>query len=156
MEDPVTKSCSGCVGRRLVLRGGAAAVLLAALPGGCMQGTAAPAGPVQAGNVADTTVGALQVVAGETVILARDNDGLYAMSRVCTHQGQLLTIVSAGGEEPTLHCYGHGSDFNRTGAVTRGPANIPLEHFKVDLDPADGSIIIQSGMPVPASTRTPV
>ena len=137
------------------MRVGATGALLAALPLGCMQGDATPMGPVAAGNVAETQVGALKVIGGQNMILGRDALGLYAMTRVCTHQGQLVEIVTAGGV-PALHCYGHGSDFSMNGAVTHGPAASPLEHFKVDLDVTDGSITIRGDMPVSAAARTAV
>lgn len=148
------------VSRRAVLRGvasaGAGAVsvsLLAALPGGCMQGNAAPAGPVAAGNVADIAVGSLNLVAGENVILGRDDRGFYAMTRVCTHQGQLVSVVSVAGA-PALHCPAHGSEFSMNGAVTHGPAARALEHFMVEIA-ADGAITIQGGQAVTADWRAP-
>jgi Rieske Fe-S protein len=138
------------------LRGGAgvgAGVLLAALPTGCMQGSAGPSGPVAAGNVSDTQVGMLQVVSGESVILARDLRGLYAMTQVCTHQGELVSIISVG-VTPMLHCYRHGSEFSMDGTVTHGPATQPLNHFLVEVAP-DGGITIRGDMPVAADVRTP-
>jgi Rieske Fe-S protein len=155
MDDPEKSPCSACVSRRAVLRGGAgvgAGALLAALPTGCMQGNAGPTGPVAAGNVSDTQVGMLQLVTGENVILARDLLGLYAMTQVCTHQGQLVSIIS-GGVTPMLHCYKHGSEFSMDGTVTHGPATLPLDHFQVEVL-VDGSIIIHGEMPVPPYVRT--
>ena len=98
--------------------------------------------------------GSLQVVASENVLLGRDAGGLYAMTRVCTHQGQLVSILTVGSAT-VLHCYGHGSEFTINGAVTTGPATQPLEHLRVDLA-ADGSITIQADQFVTADTRTPV
>ncbi|HET6148940.1 MAG TPA: Rieske (2Fe-2S) protein [Polyangia bacterium] len=151
--------------RRAALRGvataGAGAVSLslsiaslAALPAGCMQTSSTPTGPVAAGNLADVQVGSLNLVAGENVILGRDDGGLFAMSRVCTHQGQLVSVVSVAGV-PALHCYAHGSEFSMNGSVTHGPAGRALEHFRVELG-ADGSITIQGGQQVTSDWRLPV
>ena len=158
MDAPETDPCSACLSRRSVLRAGATGAtvaLLASLPvAGCMSGGASPSGPVAAGQVADIQIGTLKVIAGASVILGRDPMGLYAMTQVCTHQGQLVEVVTVAGV-PALHCYGHGSDFTMNGAVTHGPAGSPLEHFKVEVAD-DGSITIQGGTLVAATERTEV
>jgi nitrite reductase/ring-hydroxylating ferredoxin subunit len=154
MDQPEADRCSACISRRAMLRGGAAGALMLALPIGCTASNSDVSGPIPAGNVADVQVGALQAVAGENVILGRDANGLYAMTRVCTHQGQLVSILTLGSTT-VLHCYGHGSEFDADGQVIIGPATRPLEHFQVDLA-ADGSITIQADQFVTADTRTPV
>jgi len=158
MEDPPEPkrdtppaTCATCISRRAVLRGGAAGALVAALPLGCMN---TPAGPVAAGNVADVRVGSLQAVGSETVLLGRDAGGLYAMTGVCTHMGQLVSVITVGSTT-LLHCYGHGSEFSMNGAVTIGPATRPLEHFRVDLG-SDGNITIQADELVTPDARTQV
>jgi cytochrome b6-f complex iron-sulfur subunit len=164
MDVPGQDPCSTCMSRRALLRGVATAsagavsvslslATLSVLPAGCMQGNSAPTGPIAAGNVADIQVGSLNLVAGENLILGRDDLGLFAMTRVCTHQGQLVNVVSVAGG-PALHCYAHGSEFNMNGGVTHGPAVRPLEHFKVEVA-ADGSITIQAGEVVTADVRAP-
>jgi Rieske Fe-S protein len=137
--------------RRTLLKGGAAGTLLVALPVACNNTVSPPTGPVSAGNVSDTMVGALRAVPGEAVFLGRDSDGLFAVSAACTHAGCMLSVTS--GEE--LACPCHGSLFDANGAVLRGPARTALPHFKVDVA-ADGSITIQGGQEVSAETRTPV
>ena len=73
-------------------------------------------------------------------VVARDANGLYAMSAVCTHAGCLLddtsNTIAAG-----LSCPCHGSSFDGNGRVTRGPAGSPLEHYAVTIG-ADGSITV--------------
>jgi Rieske Fe-S protein len=153
MDQPDADSCSACITRRAMLRGGAAGALMMALPPlGCTASSHTP-GPIPAGNVADLRVGALQTVDDDNVFLARDIKGLYAMTRVCTHQGQLVSILSVG-PATVLHCFGHGSEFDINGGVITGPATRPLEHLRVDLA-ADGSITIQGDQFVTADTRTP-
>jgi nitrite reductase/ring-hydroxylating ferredoxin subunit len=161
MEDPPEPkrdtppaTCAACLSRRAVLRGGAVGALVAALPLGCMPSNMPPAGPVAAGNVADVRVGSLQAVGSENVLLGRDLGGLYAMTRVCTHLGQLVSVITVGSTT-LLHCYGHGSEFSMNGAVTIGPATRPLEHFQVDLGD-DGNITIQADKLVTPDARTRV
>ena len=151
MDQPDADSCSACISRRAVLRGGAVGAVMMALPLGCASSTPTP-GPIPAGNVADVRVDSLQVVPGEHVFLARDTNGLYAMTQVCTHQGQLVSILTVG-QATVLHCYGHGSEFTTNGAVVTGPATRPLEHLRVDLA-SDGTITVQGDQFVSADTRT--
>jgi len=119
----------------------------------CGQATgSAPTGPVSVGNVSALSVGKMLVMSN--VVVARDTNGVYGMSAVCTHEGCLLddgaATVAAG-----LSCSCHGSTFDGNGTVTRGPARTALQHFAVTIA-ADGSMVVDGGQPVPASTRTPV
>jgi Rieske Fe-S protein len=137
--------------RRLFLR-----MIAGAAATACSQPSGAPRpfGDVGAGNVANVPVGALNAVGGEPVVLGRDSGGLYAMTNTCSHQGCDVEPVSSGGSA-VLDCPCHGSQFDRNGAVIRGPASSPLVHFAVDLD-ASGNITIHGGTQVSASTRTAV
>jgi Rieske Fe-S protein len=140
--------------RRTLLKGGAAGSLLLVLPVACNNTVTPPTGPVAAGNVSAITVGKLQAVPGEAVILGRDSGGLYAMSAACTHAGCMVSVVDLPSVEE-LSCPCHGSLFDANGAVTRGPARTSLQHYQVDVA-ADGTITIQGGMPVSADARTAV
>jgi cytochrome b6-f complex iron-sulfur subunit len=137
----------------LVLAGASAGALvaLAALPACGPPTGSPPTGPVSAGNVSGLAVGSLHVMSN--VVVARDANGVYAMSAVCTHAGCLLddgaATVSAG-----LSCACHGSTFDGNGTVTRGPARAPLQHYAVTVG-TDGSIVVDGSQPVSASTRTP-
>ena len=104
-----------------------------------------------AGNVSALSAGSLMLLSN--VIVARDANGVYAMSRACTHQGCPVDDTSsgiAGG----LHCPCHGSAFDGNGAVTHGPAGSPLQHYAVTIA-TDGSITVQGDQPVSSDTRTP-
>jgi Rieske Fe-S protein len=112
----------------------------------------APNGPVAAGNVsALSAAGTLMVMSN--VVVARDAGGVYAMSRVCTHQGCLLDDTSSG-VAGGLHCPCHGSAFDGNGAVTHGPAGAALQHYAVTIA-ADGTMTVEGAQPVSAETRTP-
>jgi Rieske Fe-S protein len=135
----------------LCLAGGSTG--LAVIGAGCGSPTGSPpTGPVSAGNVSDLAVGALLVMSN--VAVARDENGVYGMSSVCTHAGCLLSdgsrTIAAG-----LGCFCHGSTFDGDGNVTRGPARAPLQHYQVTIE-SDGNITVDGSQPVPATTRTPV
>src|SRR5512143_491645 len=51
----------------------------------------------------------------------RDEQGLYAISAVCTHLGCVVTHSDQGFECPC-----HGSRYNAAGYVLTGPARLPL------------------------------
>jgi Rieske Fe-S protein len=89
---------------------------------------------------------------GNGLVVGRDSGGLYAMSSICTHQG-CGTNVIGGAAQPSLYCPCHGSVFNATGAVVRGPARRALQHYELDVS-SSGSLTICIGSPVLSTTRT--
>jgi Rieske Fe-S protein len=132
MADDVRRSCSDCpkapLDRRQLLVLAAASTGLAMLGGaasGCgpNKGTP-PTGPEPAGNISELQVGSLLIMSN--VVVARDANGVYAMSAICTHAGCFLDdgaqTIAAG-----LGCHCHGSTFDGNGAVTRGPAGASLQ-----------------------------
>lgn len=66
-----------------------------------------------------------------------DEDGLYAMSAVCTHLGCIVQSQGEGG----YFCPCHGSRFDRNGSPTAGPAPGPLHYLKLSLS-ADGQLVV--------------
>jgi len=138
----------------LVLIGASAgaAAAAAALSGCGPQTGSPPTGSVPAGNMSALAVGSMLVMSN--LVVARDANGVYAMSAVCTHAGCLLDdgsqSITAG-----LYCPCHGSAFDGNGNVTRGPARSPLQHYAVTIA-ADGSLTVDGSQPVSATTRTPV
>ena len=59
-------------------------------------------------------------------LLALDGGGFAALSSICTHRG---CTVDLGG--PGLKCPCHGSQYDREGRVTRGPAARSLTRYPV-------------------------
>ena len=158
MANNVRQGCSDCpessLDRRqlLVLAGASTGlIVLGGAVSGCNATGDPPTGPESAGNLSALQVGSLLVMSN--VVVGRDANGLYAMSAVCTHAGCLLDdgsqTIAAG-----LSCPCHGSTFDGNGAVTRGPAVTPLQHYAVTIA-ADGSLTVDGSMPVSADTRTP-
>lgn len=83
---------------------------------------------------------------GRSVALFRDAEGVYAISRVCTHLG---CIVNTAGDD--FECPCHGSRFAGDGRVLKGPAPRPLPWVKV-MGKA-GEYVVDEDVVVPAGTK---
>jgi len=99
------------------------------------------------GQVEDLPVGSERLFPKENVFVFRDEEGIYAMSAVCTHLG---CTVSRTGEGFACPC--HGSRFGSAGDVLGGPAPRPLPQLEVTRA-ADGQLVVLADNEVPAGTR---
>jgi len=72
------------------------------------------------------------------VWIIRNEQGLYALSTVCTHLGCTPNWLNT---ERKFKCPCHGSGFRMTGINFEGPAPRPLERFKV-YRAEDGQIVV--------------
>ena len=81
------------------------------------------------------------------VWLLRDDDGLYALSSVCTHLG--CNIRSTGEE---FECPCHGSRFDLKGAVLQGPAISALRYVELSRSP-ENLLVVDTKVNVPATQR---
>ncbi len=61
------------------------------------------------------------------VAVVRDGGRYHALSLVCTHLGCTVEVTPK-----TVICPCHGSVFDRSGRVVRGPADRPLERYEVE------------------------
>jgi nitrite reductase/ring-hydroxylating ferredoxin subunit len=112
-------------------------------------------GPIKAGNVKDLAVDTLKLVgAGVPVLIARDDEGVYAMNAICTHQ-QCNIATDGKVTDDEIECECHGSRFDKNGAVLEGPATKALEHYVVEIA-TDGAITVQAGTTTAATTRVAV
>ena len=70
---------------------------------------------------------------GSPAVLFRTNNGIFAYSAVCTHQG---CTVSYKSSNKTLHCPCHGAEFDplANGNAVQGPARDPLSAVKVKIE----------------------
>ena len=123
--------------------------------GGSVDAGATPIcpGAIAVGKATNVAMGSL-VSVGYGLVVGRDTGGLYAMSSICTHQGCGMNIVGTA-TQASLHCPCHGSNFSATGTVTRGPASVPLQHFKL-LVSASGDVTVCGNVAVASAMRTPV
>jgi cytochrome b6-f complex iron-sulfur subunit len=80
------------------------------------------------------------------VALFRDEEGVYAISKVCTHLGCILKTTLDGFE-----CACHGSHFARDGSVIKGPAPLPLPWLKVS--GSENEYVVDEGQAVPTGTK---
>lgn len=92
-------------------------------------------------------------VTGRRAFIVRDDNGMRALSAVCTHLGCTVNWIP---ENDRIECPCHGSIFDEeTGAVLRGPATRPLEWYKVTaLD--NGQLLVDPDDPVDSSYILPV
>jgi cytochrome b6-f complex iron-sulfur subunit len=92
------------------------------------------------------TTGEAFIPPGRSVALFRDDEGVYAVSTICTHLGCVVKSSTEGFECPC-----HGSRFASDGAVTKGPAPQPLPWLKVT---SSGSAwVVDEGTTVPAGSK---
>ena len=72
------------------------------------------------------------------VWIVRNEEGIYALSTVCTHLGCTPNWLEV---EQKYKCPCHGSGFRKTGINFEGPAPRPLERFAISLA-GDGQILV--------------
>lgn len=84
-------------------------------------------------------------------IVAQDDNGVFAFSAICTHQGCEVAAPDSSGKS-TCPC--HGAQFDGNGAVVRGPARTALAHYAVAI--CSGHVFVDSSTTVNASTRTSI
>ena len=84
---------------------------------------------------------------GRSAAIFRDADGVFAVSRVCTHLGCLVKSEADG-----FHCPCHGSRFAPNGAVVKGPAPKALPWLAVSRV-GPGTYLIDEAKVVPAGTK---
>ena len=84
------------------------------------------------------------VVDGQTVLVVRADDEVFAVGNQCTHQGAGLDrgVVKIAGSVKTVTCPAHGSTFNlETGKVMRPPATKPVPVYDVKVE--DGRVFVR-------------
>lgn len=84
---------------------------------------------------------------GRSVAIFRDTDGVFAISRVCTHLGCLVKAEADG-----FHCPCHGSRFAPNGSVVKGPAPKALSWLSVSRV-GPGTYLIDEAKAVAAGTK---
>lgn len=87
------------------------------------------------------------VTPGRPVVLVRDAEGVYAVSRVCTHLGCIVQPSATG-----FDCPCHGSRFAPDGSVIQGPAPKPLKWLAV-ASLGGGVYVVDEGSAVAPGTK---
>ena len=104
--------------------------------------SAAQATPVEI-PLAELPVGASKQItyAGAPALVTRSQDGVLALSLVCTHLGCIVQWQSA---QRQFHCPCHDGLFDEFGDVVSGPPPLPLERLTVKRL-ADKIVVGESG-----------
>ena len=102
---------------------------------------------IKIGSQSDFPAGTVKTFDEEKVILFADNEGISAISLICTHLGCIVSFNGRGFECPC-----HGSKFGITGNVTRGPAPRGLHWYKIEQLPS-GQLQINLSAQVKPGTK---
>lgn len=100
----------------------------------------------RAGSPLSFPVGSITILPEHQVRIVSTENGIAAMSLVCTHLGCIV------GESPSgFLCPCHGSSFDVNGKVTGGPAPRALRWLQVS-QAADGALVIDAAKEVDLQT----
>lgn len=77
-------------------------------------------------------------------IVVHDDDGLHALTAICTHQGCTVHDTPARKE---ITCPCHGAAYTYRGDVKRGPAEAPLVWLALTVE--DGELVLDPSKQVP-------
>jgi len=116
-------------------------ILSATALAGCEAAGGPPGGVpqvVDAGPAADYAAnGVYDRFVGRGFFIVRNGDQLFALSSICTHRRCKLETEP----DHSFYCKCHGSTFDPSGRVTRGPArrNLPLLHLETS---SEGRLLV--------------
>jgi cytochrome b6-f complex iron-sulfur subunit len=81
------------------------------------------------------------------VFIFSSDDGLHAISCVCTHLGCIVAVTETG-----FQCPCHGSKYDENGKVIGGPAPRNLAWLEISRG-VDGSLMVDTAKAVPVGTK---
>lgn len=99
------------------------------------------------GNPENFPAGAVKNLDDKGVFIFSNDDGLHAVSSVCTHLGCIVSITEWG-----FQCPCHGSKYNENGKVIGGPAPRNLSWLEISRN-VDGSLEVDTAKSVSAGTK---
>ncbi len=105
-----------------------------------------PSTTFKIGKQQDFPLGSRRFLPEGKLFVLSTEQGLGAMSAVCTHLG-----CSVNGVEWGFLCPCHGSRYDVNGIVLHGPAPRPLPWFRILREP-DGSLVVDTKREVPRGT----
>lgn len=91
-------------------------------------------------------VGTVKNLDEKGVFIFSNDDGLHAISSVCTHLGCIVSVTETG-----FQCPCHGSQYDDNGRVVAGPAPRNLAWLEISRS-VDGSLMVDTASAVPAGT----
>jgi cytochrome b6-f complex iron-sulfur subunit len=146
------EECKACKQRRDFIKAGVGSLLLAG-GGAAVFGYEflspnvlyEPSPIVNAGKVERYAKGTVTPDPANGLYIVHSDEGIYAMSAVCTHLGCLTTWKA---DSNSIACPCHGSKFRTDGTKIEGPAPQPLAWLKTSISD-DGELLIDRSMPVP-------
>ncbi|HSE18730.1 MAG TPA: Rieske 2Fe-2S domain-containing protein [Pyrinomonadaceae bacterium] len=109
-----------------------------------------------------------QFIDEKRVFIFRDKNTFHCISSTCTHLGCTVKMnrlsqpktVSVRGrqinEQVEFACPCHGSKYYGDGTNYSGPAPKPLPHYKLEIAPEDGQLIVDTSQIVPEDFRLTV
>jgi len=99
------------------------------------------------GKIENFPIGTTRKIDDKNVFIFSDDNGLFAISAVCTHLGCIVSPSEFG-----FQCPCHGSRYDQNGNVIGGPAPRPLEWYEINQE-VDGTLFIDAGKAVPQGTK---
>jgi cytochrome b6-f complex iron-sulfur subunit len=91
-------------------------------------------------------VGTIKKLEDKRVHIFSDENGLHAITSVCTHLGCLVALSDKG-----FQCPCHGSKYDRDGRVTAGPAPRNLPWLEIS-ESEDGTLVVDAAKEVKIGT----
>lgn len=109
-----------------------------------------PSAQFRIGTVLEFQPGMVKNFTDENVVVICDEEGLYAISTVCTHLGCIVNRTEKG-----FQCPCHGSEYGLSGEVTKGPAPKALPWLTVAQLPG-AHLLVDRSKPVKPGTKLPL
>jgi len=91
-------------------------------------------------------VGTIKKLEDKRVHIFSDENGIHAITSVCTHLGCLVAMTDKG-----FQCPCHGSKYDRDGRVTAGPAPRSLPWLEIS-ESEDGTLVVDAAKEVKIGT----
>lgn len=102
------------------------------------------------GKPEEFPIGTVKQLDEKRVFIFASNDGLHAITSVCTHLGCIVAATDWG-----FQCPCHGSRFNSDGKVIAGPAPRPLPWLEVSRH-VDGNLMVDASKEVKPGTKVKI
>ncbi len=99
------------------------------------------------GKIENYPLGSTKQMDEKNVFIFSDDNGLFAISAICTHLGCIVHPSEFG-----FQCPCHGSQYTHDGDVIGGPAPRSLEWFEIQQE-VDGTLFVDAGKTVPQGTK---